>query len=43
MVLDATGKPMLGPDDQLEPNVMIDMINAVVAQLGNSVGQTLAA
>jgi hypothetical protein len=43
MVLDANGKRMLGMDDQLDPNVMIDMINAVVEHLGNSVGQTLTA
>jgi len=43
MMLDANGKPMLEEDDELPPQVMVDAINAVVAQLGNSVGQTLTA
>lgn len=43
LVLDANGKEMLSDDIELAPNVMIDVINAVVEQLGNSVGQTLTA
>ena len=43
LVLDATGNEMLSDDIELAPNVMIDVINAVVEQLGNSVGQTLTA
>lgn len=42
LVLDSSGKPMLEPDDYIEPNVMLDMINAVVTQLGNSQSQTSA-
>lgn len=43
MVLDASGNSMLEPEDQLPPAVMVDMMNAVVAQLGNLDRQTLAA
>ena len=39
-VLDANGNRMLTEDDQLPPEVMIDMINSVVEQLGNSASQT---
>lgn len=35
LVLDSKGKTMLEPEDQLPPAVMVDMMNAVVNQLGN--------
>ncbi len=42
LVLNSAGELMLSGDEELPPQVMIDMINAVVTHLGNSVGQTLA-
>jgi hypothetical protein len=43
LVLDRSGEKMLSDGVELPPNVMIDVINRVVDQLGNSVGQTLTA
>jgi len=43
LVLDQKGKEMLAPDDQLPPPVMVDMMNAVVEQLGNLTRQTSVA
>jgi len=42
LVLDSSGNKMLSTDEELPPQIMVDMINAVVEQLGNAVGQTLA-
>lgn len=43
LVLDGKGNRMLDDDQELPPQVMVDMINAVVDQLGNAVGQTSVA
>lgn len=42
LVLTAEGKQMLDDDDELPPNIMLDMINAVVTHLGNSQSQISA-
>lgn len=41
LVMDKNGNRMLDPDEELPVPVMVDMIEKVVDQLGNSASQTM--